>query len=104
MARGDACVSVEAHFLFLPEDVPGPAFRGISIHATDAMPAPDERLEFMKRTDRSHAAAAAGTLHSGMTMPDHQGGDRADVWYPLPALVPRQPSEPYPSLPLRHEP
>jgi hypothetical protein len=38
------------------------------MHATDALPTPDERLEFMEITDRSHAAAAAGTLHSGMTI------------------------------------
>ena len=68
VARGDACVSVEARFLSLPEGVSGPAACGISMHATDALPTPDERLEFTERTDRSQAAAADGTLHSGMTI------------------------------------
>ena len=69
VARGDACISVEARFLSLPEGVPGPASCGISMHALDALPTPDERLEFVEKiTDRSHAAAAAGTLHSGMTI------------------------------------
>jgi hypothetical protein len=68
VARGDACVSVEARFLSLPQGIPGPASCGISMHATDALPTPDERLEFMEITDRSHAAAAAGPLHSGMTI------------------------------------
>lgn len=67
VARGDACVSVEARFVSLPEGVPGPAACGISMHATDALPTPDERREFMEITDRPHAAAA-GALHSGMTI------------------------------------
>lgn len=68
VARGDACISVEAHFLSLPQDIPGPAACGIAMHALDALPAPAERLEFTERTDRAKAAAADGTLHSGMTI------------------------------------
>lgn len=68
VARGDACISVEARFLSLSEGVPGPASCGISMHALDALPTPDERLEFVETSDRSHATAAAGTLHSGMTI------------------------------------
>jgi hypothetical protein len=68
VVRGDACVSVEARFLSLPQDVPGTACCGISMHALDALPTPDERLEFMEITERAPSAVAAGSLQSGMTI------------------------------------
>ncbi|MFN0078915.1 MAG: hypothetical protein ACKVY0_20840 [Prosthecobacter sp.] len=68
VARGDACVSVESRFFSLPQDVRGRALCGITIHALDALPTPDERLELMEMGELAQAAAAGGTLRSGMSI------------------------------------
>jgi hypothetical protein len=64
VARGDACVSVEARFLSLPEGVPGPASCGISMHALDALPTPDERRDFMELTDRARMTILATSVRN----------------------------------------
>jgi hypothetical protein len=64
VARGDACVSVEARFLSLPEGVPGSASCGISMHALDALPTPDERRDFMELTDRARMTILATSVRN----------------------------------------
>jgi hypothetical protein len=52
VARGDACVSVEARFRSLPQEEPGRVRCGVTVYALDALPSAGERHDlFLKARD-----------------------------------------------------
>jgi len=68
VARGDACVTIEARFGALLHDELGRVQCGISVYALNALPVPGERHEFLEKPRDGQAAADDGVENSGATI------------------------------------
>ncbi len=65
VARGDACISVEARFRSLPKDVLGKVRCGLTVYALDALPADGERHDLFLKAQAGVLAGEAGPPDTG---------------------------------------
>lgn len=85
IARGDACISVEARFRALPQDGVRRGHCGVTVYALDALPEPGEHHgSFLKRRDGLMAAdddsPATGTAILATTARQEPLTTMGDAW------------------------